>query len=414
MSMALPVCAAPSQSNDDMTMLTSEKGIATVSEAGDDTGHSTPDTALYLSDSYMGQVLADSATSEESWYYFHVDSGKKIGALLEQPSDGDYDIVLYSLDLDTGNLTYVAASVYGGSVIDRFSAVCENEGYYFLCVVPQTASTSDGAVYYFIVNLIDDFDSNEPNDNALQSKEISYSSEININGTIDNVFDQDWYKITVPSSKSYRIELNGVPSGAQYTFNICDENLDIVSALTSEGDGKTFAQLDAGTYYVNIASANNVYSATTTYTFRMREVHSTNSTFHTTKGGHLVEITNSAIYIDGAAVDLNWNFVYNINYIRTQKFTVTSSTQIDAATYKNGTFKDGQNINKSSDCVAVKINNFVMTYYCNSPHDSWTTNFDSSMWTYFYIDADTGKTIGTDANYYHTDMGIKNSFNRFN
>lgn len=88
-----------------------------------------------------------------------------------------------------------------------------------------------------------------------------------------------------------------------------------------------------------------------------------------------------------------------------------SATVIDVNSYENGTFVDGQNINRSSDCIRVKIKNFNMTYFCNRPYDSWTKSIN--QWTYFYIDADTGETIGTDANYYHTDMGIRNRFYKF-
>lgn len=139
----------------------------------------------------------------------------------------------------------------------------------------------------------------------------------------------------------------------------------------------------------------------------------TTDEYYTTDGGHDVEITDNSIYVDGEEVNLNWSCTYNINYTRIQKFKITSSTTIDAATYQNGTFRDGQNMNRSSDCIRVKINNFNMSYFCNNPYDSWNKKFGENDWTYFYIDANTGKTIGTNANYYHTDLGLYNSFKPF-
>lgn len=386
--------------------------VAVASETEETTGHHTPDTALYLNSSYIGQVLADSATSEENWYYFQADTNAKITALLEQPSDGDYDIILYKLNLDNGVLTPVASSGYGGSAIDRLSMVNDSESYYFLQVLPAKASTATDAVYYFIIDLIDAYDKNEPNDNPSQSN-VYTGSNLSLTGTIDNVFDQDWAKITVTGTKNYQIELNNVPSGAQYAANIFDENLDVKSQLVSDGNKKTYASLSAGTYYICVASYNNQYSPSATYSFKLHEVHSLNSAFYTTKGGHQVEITDSGVYVDGAYVNLNWSFKYNINYTRIQNFTITDATKVDASSFQNGTFIDGQNMNSCSDCIRVKINNFDMEYFCNSPYDSWDKHFGENSWTYFYIDATTGKTIGTDANYYHTNMGIRNSFNKF-
>ena len=160
-------------------------------------------------------------------------------------------------------------------------------------------------------------------------------------------------------------------------------------------------------------SVNNQDRPSDASSSKLHEVNSLNSVYYTTKGGHQVEITDSGIYVDGAYVNLNWSMKYNINYTRIQNFTITSSTKVDASSYQNGTFIDGQNMNSSSDCIRVKINNFDMEYFCNSPYESWDKHFGESSWTYFYIDANTGKTIGTDANYYHTNMGIRNRFSKF-
>lgn len=163
----------------------------------------------------------------------------------------------------------------------------------------------------------------------------------------------------------------------------------------------------------NITSLNKNHNNTVSVPFSRTRTVGRNTVDYTTAGGHQVEITGSGVYVDGSYVDLNWNFSYNIFYTRTQNFRITSSTAVDASTYQNGTFKDGQNMNLSSDCIRVKINNFTMSYYCSSPYKSWSKSFGANAWTYFYIDASTGKTIGTDANYYHTNMGITNTFNKF-
>lgn len=84
-------------------------------------------------------------------------------------------------------------------------------GYYFLRTVPVTA---DNSSLYFIVNILDKYDKSEPDDNVIFSKE--YSGYMNVSNTIDNVFDQDWMKFNSSKAGIYKIELNNVPSGAEY------------------------------------------------------------------------------------------------------------------------------------------------------------------------------------------------------
>lgn len=378
-----------------------------------DTGHHSANTALGLTSDQMGPTLQDSASSEDNWYHFTVPANTKVTTLLESPTGSDYDLVLYTYDDANSYITPVAASGYSGDgVLDRISYVSSSQTVYFLQVKPVTAATASDAYIYFIVRTDSVFDSNEPNDNISQAYG-NYKNSLSVSGTIDNGFDCDFYKFTSDSQKKYKLSLDGVSSDATYSVAIYNSSYNVVTEIQSSGESSKDITLDAGTYYLSVISYNGVYSTSANYTLKLIPYSTGSSVIYTTKGGHVVEITSDAVYVDSKKVDLNWSFEYNLLYIRRQTFTTTSSTKVDAESYQNGTFKDGQNMNSSSDCIRVMINNFNMHYYCNNPHESWDKCFGSNEWTYFYIDANTGKTIGTDANYYHTDMGIYNSFNKF-
>ena len=310
------------------------------------------------------------------------------------------------------NLNLVAYSIYSGTTMDRLSYIVDEDGYYFLRVVPETASTTEGAVYYFIIRLDENYDSYEGNDNVYQAS-TSLTDSMNISGTIDNVFDVDFYTFVVSSNGSYKLRLSNVPSTAEYTAAIFDSTLNVVGEVVSSGDNSSYVNLNAGIYYVNVYSSNYQYNYTQQYKLELYSVHSINSTFYTTHGGHLVEITPTAVYIDGIVANMNWNFTYNINYTRIQNLTVTNNTKVDASSYKNGSFVDAQNINHSDDCIKVKINNFNYSYFCSSPYESYTTAYGENPYYYIYIDANTRKAIGTDVDIYLTWSGFHYTFNEY-
>ncbi|MCI9081731.1 MAG: hypothetical protein HFI70_05355 [Lachnospiraceae bacterium] len=378
-------------------------GISSMSE----TDHNTADTALFLSSDYMGTVLTDKADAYDNWYYFYADANKKISSQLEQPSNGNYDLYLY--EYVDGSISLVSYSINGGTTTDSLSYISKG-GYYFLRTVPVTA---DDSLLYFIINILDTYDSNEPDDNANFCRE--YHTYINVKNTIDNVFDQDWMKLTVETAGTYKVELNNVPSNCQYAVYIYDSSLSYLNGMLSDGNANGYVSLEEGVYYLYVRSHNNAFDATQPYSLKLSPVHSTSSVYKYTNGGKIVEITPSTMYINGSQVDFNWTFRYDINYTRHQQATITNSTKVMASSYKNGSFVDAQNINSSTDCIKVKINNFnyFYFYYFEGVEDTFTRKYDENNYQYFYIDANTGKAIGTDVDIYLTWPGFKYTFNEY-
>lgn len=91
-------------------------------------------------------------------------------------------------------------------------------------------------------------------------------------------------------------------------------------------------------------------------------------------------------------------------YTRIQSVTTTPQTKFVKDFYRNGDFVDTQNINRSNDCVKVKINNFDFDYfYLNgSEYESWTKHYGENDYQEFYVDANTGKVIGSQVDVYLT------------
>ena len=72
-------------------------------------------------------------------------------------------------------------------------------------------------------------------------------------------------------------------------------------------------------------------------------------------------------------------------------------------------------LSTARDCIKVKINNFnyFYFYYSDGVEDTFSTNYGENNYQYFYIDANTGKAIGSDVDIYLTWSGFKYTFNEY-
>ncbi|MCI9078201.1 MAG: hypothetical protein HFH68_04650 [Lachnospiraceae bacterium] len=379
-----------------------------------DSGHSTADTALFLDSSYMGNVLADAASDSENWYFFQVEETCKISAVLEQPvSGGDYDIYLYKYN-DDGSLSLISYSLYSGSTMENLSAAGEN-GFYFLRVVPQTVATEADAVYFFMVSLITEYDACEPDD--MPAYAVEYSNSIDVNNTIDNMYDQDWSKLTVSTGGTHIVSMSNIPDDCTYNLYVFDSSLNFLAGMSCSENKVGTVNLDAGEYYIKVASATG-YSTAQSYNLKLMKRKSSYSDMMFTKTGQIVELTTYALYINGKAADMKWSYHYTVNYTRNQDVIPNDNASFLNGYLKNGQYSGSQGVS-SGDCIAVYMDNFVYTYFCRFPgsgadYDWIDQPFEDGEYILFYVDAKTGKAIDTEINYYHLSLNMKQSFTEFN
>lgn len=374
-------------------------------------GHNTAGTALYLDSSYMGVALSDTANAYENWYFFNMEDKNKISVVLEQPSDGDYDIYLYQYH-DDGTLTLVSYSIYSGTKMENISAVCES-GYYFLRVVPDTAATAADAVYNFLITLIDQYDSCEPDD--IPDFAVEYTDSINVKNTIDNTFDEDWSKMTITSSGTYIISMSDIPEGNTYNVYVYNASFDFLAGMSCDKNKVGTVSLSVGDYYICVASASG-YSAVQNYNLKVVKRHTSASSTIFTKTGQIVELTSTALYINGAAVDMNWKYEFSgSSYNRRQYAKVTDSTTFALDTVMNGTYYGADNVS-AQDCIAVQMKDFKYEYFyraagAGANYDYINEPIDVDSW--FYVNAATGKVIDTEWNYFYWGLNRTRTFNEF-
>lgn len=396
--------------NDDFTNvpLPQLSGVMTCSE--NDTGHNTAGTALYLDSSYMGMVLSDTANSCENWYFFYLESQSKISAVLEQPTNGDYDIYLYQYN-DDGTLTLISYSIYTGTTTENLSAI-GGSGYYFLRVVPETEAND---MYNFMITLITQYDACEPDD--IPAFAVEYENSINVNNTIDNSFDQDWSKLTITNAGTHIVSLSNICEGNTYNVYIYDSAFNFIAGMSCNENKVGTVSLATGDYYICVKSANG-YSDSQSYNLKVIKQKSSLSNTMFTKTGQIVELTSSALYINGSVVDMNWNYCYAVNYTRRQSIITNANTSFAMGYLKNGTYNGPQSVS-SSDCIAVYMDKFMYTYFCymsgdGAGYDRLTQEFGDEEYVLFYVDAKTGTVIDTEVNYYYLALNMPQTFTEFN
>lgn len=372
--------------------------------------HNSADTALFLDSSYMGNVLADAANSLENWYYFQLNDTNKISVVLEPPTNSDYDLYLYQYNSD-GTLTLISYSINSGYVMENLSAV-GSQGYYFLRVVPINASITEGDAYNFIINPISSYDDNEPDDMYVFASE--YENTININGTLDNAFDQDWTKLKINTAYSkYLISLANVPENANYAVYVYDSSLGFIGGFECSSSEVREVTLTYGSYYICVASVSG-YSDSVKYNLKVMERGTEDSIMISTKTGQIVELTSTELFINGNKVDMNWEYKYDVNYVRNQNVITSSGTVLNTSYLLNGVFRGPQSVS-SDDCIAVKMKNFKYKYFATGTPDGTNGLYtlDIDLDAIFYVDVISGKVIDTNINYYYTHYGMPQTFTEF-
>jgi hypothetical protein len=293
--------------------------------------------------------------------------------------------------------------------MENLSAVGES-GYYFLRVVPETATTETDAVYFFMITPITEYDACEPDDMPEFATE--YTDVLNVNNSIDNLYDQDWFQLTISSGGNYIVSLSNIPDESTYNVYIYDASYDFVAGMSCSENKVGTINMSSGIYYIQVFSESG-YSTTQSYNLKVIKRKDTSSKMIYTKTGQIVELTASVLYINGSPVDMNWSYNFSgSSYNRRQQIKTKDSTTFDVSVLKNGTYSGPQSVS-SEDCIAVQMNNFNYIYFYRA--DGAGANYDYinepiEYYSWFYVDAVTGKVIDTEWNYYYWSLNMPQTF----
>lgn len=241
-------------------------------------------TATYAT--YTGVL----AREGESAYLYpvYVQAGEILQAQLDLPRSEqlDYDLYLYELDASTNTpVALIDYSIYG-TYFNNYSygrsTISENVGVNnasasekaYLLEVHAKKGGSINDPFYLTVAISRVYDSFETDENAFHAYGItvntggSYLSSRSLNSIVDN----DWYVLTVPSSRNYdamNITLDSASAAKGYRAEVyavlSDNRLQLITPANNN------VPLGTGSYYLRVYTTGT-YSETTNYTLALTPV----------------------------------------------------------------------------------------------------------------------------------------------
>jgi len=226
--------------------------------SGTEGTNNSPGTAAPLTLDVPIQDTID-AQGEQDWYIVYVPNAGKVTAVLDTVSNSaiDYDLHMFKYDEATGTLVNQIDSMYGPAHYEQLSTVADAGSYYFVAV--DSYQGFDAVNPYTLGVMYSDLpDDQEPDDNPWQAK--LQTGAFTKTGNLDNVFDEDWIKLTIAQGNRFTFNLNNPAGTVQYRANIYNANLAAVGSVSN--NGTVTYQLTAGTYYLNVATLNAVEPVT--------------------------------------------------------------------------------------------------------------------------------------------------------
>lgn|GEM_PF-2270851 len=229
--------------------------------------------------------------SDEDWYCVNATTTGKITVTLDNiPENCDYDITIYNK-----NGAFITSSSASGNTPERANALINESGVYYIRV--YSWSGSNYASNYNLKAVVSKPDSYEVNDYMQQYKEIQLRDRVT--ATIDNLKDEDWFRINISQSGDYVFALQNIPIGTDYdlyVYNLAGDNI-CKSTIGANSSEVINLSLSPGDYYIRILSFSG-YSDAKEYEFAVNEKQTVSMEIDK-KFANVGEIITATIKVDG-------------------------------------------------------------------------------------------------------------------
>ncbi|MCR6523784.1 hypothetical protein [Lysinibacillus capsici] len=379
-------------------------------------GNNSPDTAIFLDETYYDQPLNDYIIGDgvPNWYYVYAPTTSKINFYLSQATNQDTDVYVYNLNLTTGVLSLVDYSINDGQLSESIGYMAD-EGYYFFRVEPN--GTTNSNAYTFLTNLNNTYDQYEKNDSPNDNLTL-FTGKMDVNANIDFMFDSDWYLFKPSSAGKHYVSLNNVPSDAQYAFYIYNENLGSMGSFLSSGNESRWLELESNkNYYIRVESYDGKYTPQSPYNVTVVKA---------PPAPPSITADTYDVYVNGQAIDIKWEYQFaskpnNGYYSRNESTLLNRNGTSTIGNVYKGTFKG---FNKTIQNALLIEANYVGFYdymyrfgNITAPSGEPTRNqWHYSDGTYanigtFIYNIDTGKIEDNLGSYPYSYRGVDWSFN---
>lgn len=360
-------------------------------------GSHTPNDAFYLPQHLFNKKLNDTIGREQNWYYFDINENSKISLTLQMPQNSEYDLRLYKYN--AGTLELVSFSEYYGTY-EHLSYIAE-PGIYYFAILPF--SPVNNGTFSFVLDSITNYDQSEPDDNIWFAKQ--YANNINVEQTLDNVFDEDFFKLDITQEGRTFIRLRGISpiDSNEYSIGIYDKNLNLIR---DNFPLDTYYKIPLGTYYVRVKNTNTSFDSPKKYSLNINTVLNGDFFKYSAKGDSIV-FNDRKISINGKTVPIYWEYNFqSIGYpyyrrVHRIKPLLDNSADPLICSLEVGTFS-GRGDSHTDNAIFISLSNvYVFSYFYKVPGIGTNTKHKDYRYPAGFsavIDANTGKILDASIN----------------
>lgn len=255
-----------------------------------------------------------SEEGQQRWYAFYTEDGKiTLDLSADNSTNVDYDLYLWEYNDEAGEINLVAVSE-NENVANEHIAMFVDQGVFFVLVNGYSGYDNQND-FRLGIGYSDQYDANEIDDSL--SEAIVNQLPFTVNGTIDNMFDYDFVKFTLPQSGAVTLSLANNGNDNIYRIDLFNSAGNAIGYLTQGQTGR--ATLSAGNYYIRtcattFANANDSYTLSCSFSTIASRVNVTSAgnAYINYGQGQFWRIENSAT-VRGTAYDSNGNPIPNAN-----------------------------------------------------------------------------------------------------
>ncbi|MCX7748254.1 MAG: S8 family serine peptidase [Clostridia bacterium] len=187
---------------------------------------------------------------DEDWYHISLEKASKVHVKFQHINmQGNYGVVVY----DT-NGQYVGGSYQSDSNgIQEFWLLLNSGNYKVRVYASVNISIYERPYNLYLDNY--SFDSYELNENKENATGIAFNQTVS--AFIDNLLDQDWYKVDINSTGVLSIDLKNLPKNNDYGVEVYDCYNNLVKFGSSKGNINKVFMSDIqlpGSYYIKVFS----------------------------------------------------------------------------------------------------------------------------------------------------------------
>lgn len=241
-------------------------GTFKIGEKADVDGMTAEDFPMTLSvNDIVAGAVSDYLTETNEYHLYNIglSSGNYLQVQLETPASEDVDYDLYVLDSDFNILARSEYFTYlngtSGTLSEALGYIAEEDATYYIWVLSASGGSvsEEYTLKYSVSTEYDSFEADEYAGDALPftfGSDGAYVSSRNLSSPIDN----DWYVITVPSSRIYD-KLTITASSNTCSVEVYQNMASSGYAMKKVGNGGTVS-VSTGTYYIRVSNAKTMES----------------------------------------------------------------------------------------------------------------------------------------------------------